>query len=113
MAILPALVLAVLILYREKGTKSHKMFGRVWVLLMLVSAISSFFIKSEGQFSWIHILSVVSISSVCVGVLAIRKNLRKLHSICMISAYAGAIVAGVVATLTPGRFVYEFMFGGG
>lgn len=112
-AVLPALLLAVFILLRKKGTESHKLLGRVWTALMFFTALSSFFILSNGQFSWIHILSVVTIVSVGLGVWAIKHGRVRMHYGCMGGAFIGAIIAGVFAAIIPGRVVYNFLFGSG
>src|SRR5439155_25600030 len=56
-AALAALLLGITVLARTKGTRSHKLLGRTWVAVMLVVALSSFWIQRDG-FSWIHLLSI-------------------------------------------------------
>jgi len=54
-----SLVLGAVVLYRRKGTASHKALGRIWVGLMLVAALSSFWIleiRDGAGFSVIHLL---------------------------------------------------------
>ena len=43
-AVVPALVIGTVVLFLEKGTPRHKALGRIWVALLLVASISSFWI---------------------------------------------------------------------
>lgn len=45
-AAIAALLLGAAVLFRRKGDRLHKLGGRIWVLLMVVVAISSFFIHA-------------------------------------------------------------------
>jgi uncharacterized membrane protein len=103
----PAMLLGGVVLWRPKGTFIHKLLGRIWVALMLVTAVGSFGIKSSGQFSWIHILSTVTIVSIVAGLIAIRRGRRRTHQRCMQGAYTGLIVA-FVFTLLPGRILGQW-----
>ena len=101
---IPALLLGAFILSRRMGTFVHKLTGRLWVALMLVTAVSSFGIKSAGQFSWLHILSVVTVVSIVMALVAIRRGKRERHRRFMQGAYTGLAIA-FVFTLVPGRLV--------
>jgi uncharacterized membrane protein len=89
----------------RKGTFSHRIAGRGWVALMLLTAISSFWIRSSGSFSWIHLLSVAVPLLLAAGVyFAITRNLRG-HQRMMVGIYAlGLGVAGLF-TLLPHRLL--------
>lgn len=112
LTVLPAFLLGIYILISTKGTNRHKLVGRSWAILMLVSAFDSFYIRSNGSFSWIHILSVISITSIIIAVWAIRSGNPRTHKRFMIGAYIGVVVAGYFATMTPGRAVYAYLFSG-
>jgi len=109
--VIPALVLGIFMLIQKKGTAKHKLIGWVWVVLMQINALITFFIQLNGRFSWIHILSVITIISTSIGIWAIRNNKRYLHMGCMIGPFVGMIIAGVFAAILPGRIVYNFLFG--
>ena len=104
----PAMLLGAFVLWRKKGTVLHKFLGRLWVALMLMTAVGSFGIKSSGQFSWIHILSVVTIVSIIAGLIAIRGHRREIHQRCMRGAYSGLMIA-FVFTLAPTRLVGQWV----
>jgi uncharacterized membrane protein len=109
--VVPAIVLGAVQLARPKGSAPHRLLGRIWVALMLVAAVSSFWIR-RGGFSWIHILSVVTVVSVIAGLLYARAGNRRAHLGCMIGAYAGSLGAGVGALAGPGRFLNTLMLAG-
>ena len=59
-----ALFIGAILLLARKGTGSHRLLGRVWIGLMVTTALSSFFIHSLRLyfgFSPIHILSVLTL----------------------------------------------------
>jgi uncharacterized membrane protein len=50
-----ALPLGAFVLWRPKGTPAHKALGRMWVAVMMVVAISSYWLRTlSGGFSFIH-----------------------------------------------------------
>lgn len=109
-AALTALLLGGVVLFGHKGTYVHRMLGRLWVGLMLVVAIGSFWIQGRGHFGWIHLLSVVVIVNLAVAVYSIRiKNVRR-HRLNMRMAYLGLCVAGVF-TLLPYRMLGKLVWG--
>ena len=98
-----ALALGTLTFLRRKGDLAHRRVGRVWAALMVATAVSSFWIKSQGGFSWIHGLSVVILVLLALGVgLAIRGN-RAGHRKTMQGLFFGALVISGLFTLMPHR----------
>ncbi len=111
-AALAALTLGIVVLARRKGTPRHKAMGRVWVALIVVAAMSSFWIRESagGRFSAIHLLSVWTLLAAAVAIYAIRKRNVVRHRAFMIGTFAGLSVAGALA-LGPGRFLGDLLFG--
>ncbi|WP_420476537.1 DUF2306 domain-containing protein [Noviherbaspirillum sp. ST9] len=97
-----ALVFGAITLSLRKGTPTHKLFGRIWVVLMAATALVSFGIRSNGSFSWIHLLSIWTLAALAASIYAIIRGNVKAHRKGMMSAYAGLAIAGVFALL-PGR----------
>lgn len=114
-AAIVAFVLGGLVLFRRKGDRLHRLGGRVWVALMLVVAISSFFIHTIqilGIWSPIHLLSVATFWFLGHGVwLAWRKRIAD-HRKVMQGTYMGALLIAGFFTFMPGRIMYEVFFGG-
>ena len=98
------------VMLRAKGTRGHRWAGRVFAVLALATAGTSFFIheiRVLGPFSPIHVLSVLTIVLVWRGVVAIRAGRIGAHQRFMRLAYlSGFIVAGAF-TFLEGRLNYE------
>ena len=74
----------------KKGGAIHKLLGRIWVGLMLIVAITSFFIhetKMWGDHSSIHLLSLWTIFILGVGIYYVRVGNIKRHKHVMIATY--------------------------
>ena len=109
--VLPAVPLGLWILLRTKGTREHKLLGRVWGVLMLVTALDTLLIRDlSGSLNPIHIFSVVTLVSIPLGVWRIRRGDLKGHRQAMIGPYLGLVVAGLFA-LAPGRMLGNLLFG--
>jgi uncharacterized membrane protein len=104
-AALAALALGGAMFLARKGTFLHRVAGRSWIALTLSVAISSFWIKSSGSFSWIHILSVIVI--VLLGVVVTFAVTRQIsaHRRLAIGLYVGALVITGLFTLLPHRLL--------
>lgn len=99
-----ALVIGALTFALPKGTPAHKLFGRLWVGLMVATSLISFGIQRSGEFSAIHILSVIALAGVSAAVVAaIRGNVHS-HRRGMLAAYICLVVAGAF-TLLPNRLL--------
>jgi uncharacterized membrane protein len=109
-AAVPALGLGGVLLLRAKGNLVHRILGRTYVVLMLVAALTSFWIKTWGHFSWIHLLSVWTLFSLCLGIWQIRRGNVRGHRGAMTGMYVGLVIAAVLA-LAPGRFLGTLAFG--
>jgi uncharacterized membrane protein len=107
-----ALALGVVVLARRKGTRSHKILGRTWALLMAAVALSSFLIFEIRQGagpSLVHLLSVWTLISLACAVYSIRSGNVRAHKGFMIGTFLGLAGAGAGA-LAPGRVLYAFFF---
>lgn len=94
-----------------KGDGRHRLVGRVWVGLALYVAVSSFWMKElrPGQFSLLHILSVVTIVSVILGIFAARRGNIRAHQGDMIGPWIGMTFAGIFAFAIPERDLPTFI----
>ena len=113
-ATLSALALGIVMLVRRKGTRWHRRLGWLWVTLMAVAALSSFFIRTihPGHFSPIHILSVVTLLALPSGIYAIRRGNVQRHRWTMIGLFTGGLVIAGLFTLLPSRLLGHVFFGG-
>lgn len=113
-AAIAAFVLGLVQFLRRKGTFSHRTFGWIWVVLMLIVAISSFLIhdiKLWGIWSPIHILSVVTLVNLPLAVWMARKHNVRAHRYWMLGIFAGALVIAGIFTFVPGRIMHAVFFG--
>ena len=106
-----ALALGIVILLRRKGTGVHRLLGRIWVALMSVAALSSFWLTGlrEGL-SPIHLLSVWTLAAMALAVYFIRKGDVKRHQRFMVGTFIG-LAAAAMGALAPGRMLYRLFFG--
>lgn len=99
----------------KKGTSTHKIIGRLWVLAMGLVAVSGLFIheiRMFGGFSHIHFLSLLTLFFLYMGVRAARKKQIGRHQRIMIYTYfLGLIVTGFF-TLWPGRLMHHILLAG-
>ncbi|MEY2995099.1 MAG: hypothetical protein RL357_2034 [Pseudomonadota bacterium] len=105
-----ALVLGAWVLWKPKGTRAHRMGGRVWVLLMALVALSSLGIYRE-TYSWIHALSFWTLAVLPYGVVLARKGQVAKHKFTMRSLYIGALVIAGLFTLLPQRLLGQAVWG--
>jgi uncharacterized membrane protein len=106
-----ALVAILVILALPKGQAAHRWLGRVAAGALVLSALTSFGIQARGHFSWLHILSVVTLVNVAYAVWAIRQGRVATHKRAMMGAGGSLFIAGLFATLAPGRYLYGVLFG--
>lgn len=97
-----------------KGTLPHQTIGWIWVALMLVVAISSFWvhtIRLWGPWSPIHFLSIFTLVTLPAAVYAAHAHRVSIHRRAMIALFAGALVVAGIFTLLPGRIMNTVVFG--
>lgn len=94
-----------------KGSGLHRTFGWIWAAAMLSTAIATFFIRDmrDGQFSPIHIFSVMTLVGVPLALWLARVKAMS-HARATIGLYIGLVIAGVTA-IAPGRVIWSMFFG--
>jgi uncharacterized membrane protein len=119
MAALAAAVIGPFALWARRSGKQHpklhRAFGYAWVTLMLISAISAGFIHSHfpqwWRFSWIHLLIPVTLFGLFGAFWFLAKGNIRGHRKTMIGLYFGACLGAGVFTLSPNRFLGQFIWG--
>ncbi|MDR6413649.1 DUF2306 domain-containing protein [Pseudarthrobacter sulfonivorans] len=108
-AALFVLAIGPLQIFRRRRDRIHRTIGYLWVSAMYYVCFSSFWIVSDGHFSWLHGLSAFTIVTVTLGLVsAIRRNIRS-HLGNMVGSYIGIAVAFVFAVTVPGRAIPELL----
>ncbi|KAJ3323249.1 hypothetical protein HDV06_002016 [Boothiomyces sp. JEL0866] len=110
---IPSAVLGAIQYYTPKGTRQHKIIGYAYVASMTLTSISSFWLKeiNEGQYSWIHGLSILTLSAMGRSIYYARIGNIKKHKSMMRNAYISLIVAGLF-TFAQGRRMRRWLVGG-
>ena len=106
--ILPALLLGAYVLIRRKGDRRHKLLGKIWIALMVTTAISVLWLGESWSF--IHLFSLLVFISIPRAIWAIRSGNVIGHQRAMQGMYIGSVVAGFFAML-PGRLLGTLVFG--
>jgi uncharacterized membrane protein len=113
-AAMSAFVLGLVQLAAPKGTLPHRTLGGIWVAIMFVVAISSFFIhelKVWGPWSPIHLLSIFTLVMLPLGVWRAHHHQVQSHRWTMISIFVGALLIAGLFTFVPGRIMHAVVFG--
>jgi len=98
-----------------KGTIPHRVLGWGWVLAMVVVAGSSFWIhelRVVGPWSPIHLLSILTLVTLPLAVLAAHRHRVGWHRIGMVSIFIGGLLVAGIFTFVPGRIMYAVLVGG-
>ncbi|HPA91332.1 MAG TPA: DUF2306 domain-containing protein [Quisquiliibacterium sp.] len=94
----------------------HRRVGYAWMLAMLVTALSSFGLRSPLGFAWlgglspIHGLSLFTLLSIALAIRYARRRAFAQHRRWVVGAYAGLLGAGVFAVALPDRAMHRMLF---
>lgn len=114
-AAMSAFALGLVQLSAPKGTLSHRAIGYVWVTLMAIVAVTSFWVQDLrmwGPWSPIHLLSVFTLGMLPLAVLHARRRRVAQHRKAMIAMFAGALLIAGLFTFLPGRIMHAVALGG-
>lgn len=112
-AAVAAFVVGLYQLIGPKGKTPHRLLGWLWVVLILITAISSFFLTglNGDAYSFIHLLSGWTVVVAPMLVYAARThNIKRHRNIAMGLFMGGLVVAGLFAFI-PGRLLWQVFFG--
>lgn len=107
------------IFFSIKGWPLHRKLGSVYIGLMIVTAISAFFIRASSLpgmpnfrgFTPIHLFIPVVFINVGLTLFALRTRRFKLHRATMMGLFISGIgIAGALAFM-PGRVMHAIVFG--
>ncbi len=110
--VIPALPLGAWLLWRPlKGDPAHRIGGRLWALLMIVTAIDSFWIRTiTGGIGPIHLFSVLTLVQLPRAIWFAKTGQIDRHLKTMRGVFFGLIAAGIFA-MAPGRMLWTLLFG--
>ena len=112
--IFPAFLIGLLMLMTQKGTARHRLFGKIYMLLMLTTAVITLFMTAQvgarlfGHFGFIHLFSLFVLYSIPAAYFAIRQGKVKQHQYHMLGVYIGGILIAGAFTFMPGRLLHTW-----
>lgn len=108
-----AFFLGLYLLIARKGDSRHKLLGKIWIGLMVLSAVSALAIseiKTWGYFSPIHLLVIFTLWGAYEAVRDARAGKIMAHKKGIMSLYAGALIGAGLFTFLPGRVMSRTFF---
>jgi uncharacterized membrane protein len=114
-AAMTAFTLGIVQLSAPKGTLPHRTIGWIWVTLMALVSLSSFWIhqlRLWGPWSPIHLISIFTLVTLPLAVWAAHRHAVERHRRAMTGIFFGALVIAGLFTVVPGRIMYKVVFGG-
>lgn len=114
--VVPCFILGTILLLIQKGTPIHKSLGRIYMTLMMITALITLLMPAMvgprflGHFGYIHLFSFLTIYTVPTAYQAIKKGDVKAHKRKMIILYFGALVIAGGFTFFPGRYLHGLFF---
>ena len=118
LTVVPCVFLGAFLLIVKKGNKLHRITGRVYMSLMMITAIITLFMPALvgprllNHFGFIHGFSFLTIYTVPTAIIAIKRGNVKSHQKKMVLLYFGAIIIAGGFTFFPGRYLHSIFFGG-
>lgn len=111
--VIPAIPLGAYVILSRKGGVRHKLLGKIWLTLMFVTAISTIFIRNvnDGQFSWIHLFTLLTFVAVPQAIISARKGQIEVHKKHLRNFFIGALIIAGLTAFAPGRTMWQWAFG--
>ena len=116
LTVIPCVLIGGYLLAVKKGTPFHKLLGKLYMSLMVITAVITLFMPAYvgpqflHHFGYIHLFSILTLYSVPTAIIAVKKGQIKKHKFKMIFLYVGAIIIAGGFTLSPGRFLHTLFF---
>ena len=108
------------LLASRKGSPSHRLIGKIYLMLMSITAVAAFFIPSFTPFSisagpirlgLIHLFIPLTINGIWQTRKALRTGNIAAHKASMRGLYIGGLIIAGLLTFIPGRIMYRMFFG--
>jgi uncharacterized membrane protein len=115
--VVPAFAIGTIQLLRRKGTPSHKLLGKIYMVLMLVTALITLAMPAHvgprflNHLGFIHAFSFLTLFSIPTAYFAARHGNIKAHRGAMIGLYVGGILIAGSFAFSPGRMLHTWLFG--
>lgn len=115
-SVIPAVPLGAFLLLAPKGSTLHKRLGKLWVGLMVLTALSAIFIRWDGGLAFglspIHLFVPLVLWGSYGLVSAARAGDMETHKRKILRLYLGALtIPGIVAFVWEGRMMNVWLLG--
>lgn len=113
--IAPAFLLGSWLLLAPKGSPLHKRLGHIYLLLMLLTALTTLMMPAKvgarflDHFGWLHLLSLLVFYTVPAAFFAARRGDIKEHALNMLGLYIGGILIAGSFAFMPGRLLNSWL----
>ncbi len=113
--VVPAFFIGTFLLVNRKGTPNHRLLGKFYMILMLITAVITLFMPAMvgpsllGHFGFIHLFSVLVLYEVPVAYISARNANLKRHRGNMIGVYVGGLLVAGAFAFTPGRLLHTWL----
>ncbi|WP_345719830.1 DUF2306 domain-containing protein [Qipengyuania sphaerica] len=108
--VLPAVPLGAYLLLSRKGDARHKLLGKVWIALMVTTAIAITFVRGGTDFSWIHIFVPYTLLGAWNVVRTARAGRIDEHRKHITGMYLGALIIPGGFAFLPDRLFGLWLF---
>lgn len=110
--VIPAVPLGLFLLLSRKGGARHKLLGRIWIALMVVTAIAAIFIRhiNDGQFSLIHLFVPMTLIGAWQTVASARRGQLRTHRNHLLRLYLGALIIPGIFAFAGNRLMGAWLF---
>ncbi|MFN9578998.1 MAG: DUF2306 domain-containing protein [Novosphingobium sp.] len=111
--VVPAVPLGAWLMLARKGTPRHKALGKIWVALIVVTALAALFIRqiNGGGFSPIHIFVPMTLHGAWKTISTARRGDIGAHKKALIGLYLGALTIPGLFAFMPNRLMGTWLFG--
>ncbi len=114
--IVPAFAIGTVLLASRKGSPRHKVLGKLYMVLMLITAFITLFMPAQvgpkvvGHFGLIHGFSLLVFYTVPSAYYHVRRGNIVAHRIAMIGLYVGGILIAGSFAFMPERMLHDMLF---
>lgn len=111
--VIPAVPLGLYLMLTRKGGARHKLLGRIWIALMVTTALAALFIRhiNDGQFSFIHLFVPLTLIGAWQTVASARRGEMRKHRNHLLSLYLGALIIPGIFAFSGNRLMGAWLFG--
>ena len=115
--VVPAFAIGTWLLVRRKGSPCHRALGRVYLVLMGVTALVSLGMPARvgpqwlGHWGLIHLFSVLTLYIAPRAYLAARRGQIRAHRSHMVGLYVGGLLVAGAFAFFPGRLLHGWLWG--